>query len=567
MLRTQPPEFKRSSHGTIVNRLEGDEALFNNLFRFIRKNKEIPKLLSKITPDDKNAHELLTAIQHGDFDAKIFNDSLCYIYLLYLMKEGKINFWHGITVYVYLIALMQFTQKQPLKKEDKDVKLERKISVYSLVKEGKLTEQGKTFLQTIHKQLKESDYKLEYAELETFVLNLPPIEQCVIRIPYLYDDKIDRIYNINIELMNHSDRLTSFLLENIPFIMEENLIYRDRTYCVPSSSIINYILSKTSTEPVKMLPVFGSVGKPTLCKLHSENIHPVSLYAYHVKSNPNDADSYRCGPFVMWLHDICHTFWGSMLTPEERKAIFKTFIPQMEYFLKQAAEYKDEPLIKKIQQTIDRAYDFDLSRMHNSSGRAKLFHRYLRKTLGSSEDDKALLYLPLEAYSKGIGIPAEDRLYLMLWKLYYELQPGYEKDFWTLIICSIKTGVAYRHDIDIEALKALAKYAANKSEVKLHTDYHQNLKRLNWEGWLKIVNKSNNSSEKLWKLIIKDDFKHDLTQLTRNGVLMFLHPYIPLTAEKIMTFKKFLEENKGCRPDEIQSTNNNSQTFRLCCFR
>ena len=41
-----------------------------------------------------------------------------------------IPFWQGITAYVYLIAKMQYTQKQDLRLEDQDVKFNYQLKLF-----------------------------------------------------------------------------------------------------------------------------------------------------------------------------------------------------------------------------------------------------------------------------------------------------------------------------------------------------------------------------------------------------------------------------------------------------
>ncbi len=282
-----------------------DKSLCKGLFQFVQKNTTIPTFLSKTQPDNIKVKELLNAITNGDPDAKIWSDPNCYLYLLHLMTTTELRFWHGITAYVYLTALMQFTSKQPIKDKDMDTKFICDFKIDTLSKDSKLTPEGGKFLKSIHERLLFAGYSTSYSDLEKFVLTLPPIEQWLIKIPY-----INSTIHKN---LHHRDQLLHILLGNIPFCRyEEN--QGGHGYCwIPSSSMIHYVLQKTSPLPIQMRPIFGSIGVDMLQKMHAANLHPVSLYGFHIHSNPKDADQYRCGPFLMWLHDIGHTFWGSML--------------------------------------------------------------------------------------------------------------------------------------------------------------------------------------------------------------------------------------------------------------
>src|ERR1700730_18342916 len=118
------------------------EQSFDNLFLYIDRNKIIKALLDKITPENLQVEQLLVAINTGDAHANIWNDPECHIYLLYLIKQKKIPFAQGMTVYTYLMALMQFTDKQPLKATDNDVKSMREITVEPLAIHQQITRIG-----------------------------------------------------------------------------------------------------------------------------------------------------------------------------------------------------------------------------------------------------------------------------------------------------------------------------------------------------------------------------------------------------------------------------------------
>src|SRR6185437_14478117 len=92
--------------------LKQDE--FKNLFRYIAANKVLPAKLEEIKTDNRKVNELLFAISTGDSDSSVFSEHDCHVYLLYLMQQKKISFSAGMTVYSYLMALMQFTEQQPL---------------------------------------------------------------------------------------------------------------------------------------------------------------------------------------------------------------------------------------------------------------------------------------------------------------------------------------------------------------------------------------------------------------------------------------------------------------------
>lgn len=94
---------------------------FEQLFQFIQKNKVIRASLASLTSENVEIDKLLEAILIGDSQAEIFSHPDCYLYLLYLMQNQRISLDQGVSVYLYLLCLMQFTNKQPLKTDDHEL--------------------------------------------------------------------------------------------------------------------------------------------------------------------------------------------------------------------------------------------------------------------------------------------------------------------------------------------------------------------------------------------------------------------------------------------------------------
>lgn len=303
--------FKEKKDDSLGQQLARDE--FKNLFHYIPANKVLPAKLAEIKSDNAKVKELLLAISNGDSDASIFSENDCHVYLLYLIQQKKISFSAGMTVYAYVMALMQFTEQQPLRAEEKDIRLVRPIKVDTLVKSGEITAIGQQFINKLCDRFKEIDYIIDKDSLQKSILQLSPIEQWLVKLPF-----IDPMLPEDKEKQHHADRILNILRRNMPFIIDDdnfeknNFIHKGH-YWVPSVTLINCLLKKISKNPIHMLPMFGSIGIDSLRKLHQADFHPVALYSPYVKSNPKNADGYRCGPYLMWLHDIAHTFWGSML--------------------------------------------------------------------------------------------------------------------------------------------------------------------------------------------------------------------------------------------------------------
>jgi hypothetical protein len=149
---------------------------FDSLFQHVSRNKLMPELLSKINPDNPKLTQLYQSIKKGDFENKIFHDHQCDIYLLYLIKSQQISLPQGLDVYSYLMALMQFTDKQPLKKDDGDVKVPRKVSVEFLVKDQKISPIGEEYLKDILSRLALMNINIDKDEFRKFILTLSPVD-------------------------------------------------------------------------------------------------------------------------------------------------------------------------------------------------------------------------------------------------------------------------------------------------------------------------------------------------------------------------------------------------------
>lgn len=361
----------------------------NDLLELVQKNKLIPSFLNELAPDDPNLLCLKEAICKANFQVLIWDNPQCDLYLIYLIQKKMIPFWQGITAYVYLIAKMQYTTTQKLRVEDEDVKFNYQVNMVSLVEAGKLTELGGQYLFGVIHALEKLKIYFNLSQVVTFVLNLPPIEQCLIKTEFnhhLFESEKGG---------NHSaDQLIWILLNNIPLIQKIPTDFSEPTtpYLVPSSSLINYFLQAVNEQPMRMRPVFGNPGLKTLYQWHAQNVHPVALYTPHIISNPKDADGYRCGPFPMWFHDIGHVFWTSLLLKLNRDSIFTVFIPALRALKKIAETYRDKLSITYLEEVERKAYDFDLTPVSNYADITTRFSIYIAHTFGKNPNYGSCLY-------------------------------------------------------------------------------------------------------------------------------------------------------------------------------
>jgi hypothetical protein len=502
---------------------------FHQLFEFIKKNQHIPAFLAKIQEGDMNLQALMKAIHDDNPDDAIFSHPDCYLYLLKLIEQESLPFLQVMTVYVNLMAFMQFTDRQPLREEDKDVRFLRKMHIEKLSHQQKLTEEGENYLKAICSNFAALQYQIDYPALVQFVLSLPPTEQWLTKVFFNrpWDGK----------KLDDNDCLGSILLSNIPFTIRTFLDPDPLlSGLIPSCTLIDYLLRQISHQPMQMHFCFGSINKETLRKMHSQNRHPLALYATGVKSNPRDADGYRCGPFLMWLHDMGHTFWASMLKPENREFIFTRFIPQLQTLIDEARKVNDSDVVTRLQQTMDKAADFDLTPIPRYSHPGSRFEQYIQNTFSKTANGD--LYGIGRVDLAKIGC-TEDRIYYLLNKLLCDPSCSRENvETLRFILSTIPTSHDYRKGRVIAALKQVAD---PKAKTNSSRDYHIEFPgEIEWSAWLTLL-ENEKDSHSLWNRILAER-EDELCFLLIRYSLKFFHPYLPMTEEKLAEFKLFIQQ-------------------------
>ena len=330
------------------------ELLINGLRQYVSKNTKIPEFILKIE-ENFSEHELAlsalqTAIENGDYNADVFEHEHCLRYLLYLIESDKLPYWQGMTVYLYVTALAQFTNKQRLKDSDQNFKSVNQVNVFPLIHNGQLTIHGKAYLERIIVNFYLMEISLDKNELVKFILELPPFEQNVLNISYdrnaREDDEADAV-----------DRTIAIMVSNVLYFQDDAL-----NYCnLPSMSMINYLHKKMSSKPLQMKPIFGGISLEELKRLHGMDQHPVAIYHPDVKSNVLDVHERRCGPFPALLHDIGHVFLANMLSEEERNILYQDLIPLIERVM---SECKSEKVRDMLNEVHYRLNDYNLTHIN-----------------------------------------------------------------------------------------------------------------------------------------------------------------------------------------------------------
>lgn len=536
----------------------------NDLLELVQENKQIPSFLNKLTLRDPKLQRLKKAIHKGNFRATIWNHSNCNLYLIYLIQEKMIPFWQGITAYVYLIAKMQYTKTQKLRREDQDVKFNYRVNIVSLVKAGKITELGYQYLLGLTQGLESLNVHLNIDQLTRYVLKLPRIEQWLIKTEFNHHMAPRGGYDAN--------RLVCILMNNVLFMQKISAgSYEERTtqYLVPSSSVINYCLQALNERPMRMRPILGNPGLGTLYHWHEQDFHPVSLYAKQILSNPKNADGYRCGPFVMWLHDIGHTFWASMLSKSQRDYIFTTYIPALRCLKDMAEAYSDDTSMEFLKETEKKAYDFDLTAVVSYLDENSRFKTYLAHTIGKNPIYPNCLYLGTYEY-EAIGRAEGDRLYFLLHRSLYDpkVSESYKTVYKTLINF-ISTGESFRNQRIVNALQTLAKNAVSEPLALFARGSFQC--EVDLLVCRMLIN-SDQTSEELWiKMTDDQDLAEKLLEMIEQG-LNFFHPYLPMTPSKRLEMLDLLEKQPQAKISIDRGSSGNikvkcrPQFFSICKY-
>jgi len=190
--------------------------------------------------------------------------------------------------------------------------------VDSMVHDGKFTEIANKYIKYL---LKHFNRHSEY-NLKKFILELPASEKWLLVLDYDYDHV--KYFRDNLSIRSTEILLNTLSEEDSGFFMHEADNHRAKCY-VPSVSLIHYLFRIQFPDHLKMFFCFGQVNEKTLHQMHQDNHHPLPLYNPYVTSNLTKAHNYQCGPLLVWMHDIGHTFWGSYLTYQERQIVLNNF--------------------------------------------------------------------------------------------------------------------------------------------------------------------------------------------------------------------------------------------------
>lgn len=81
------------------------QVVFDTLFTYVRKNTVLKSKIQNMHLKKDKCSQLEMAIQQANFKDKIFSDENCLYLVLALMEKEKIEYWQGITFYIYVLML------------------------------------------------------------------------------------------------------------------------------------------------------------------------------------------------------------------------------------------------------------------------------------------------------------------------------------------------------------------------------------------------------------------------------------------------------------------------------
>jgi hypothetical protein len=300
--------------------------------------------LKTIPQHHPGCQALLYAIKTGDANNAIFSDADCTFFLLALLRDQAINLNTGISVYHYLMALMQFTSAQALNGRDGLLKSWRKFKIVNFAEDNQFTQYGNDYLQILCHEFLKFNYVINEDDFKNFILTLPPAELWLIEIEQ------ENLYNSGF------DKMMGILGATVPFFTLNNGL----TFYIPSCSVINYLLDKMSLTPVRIQPMFGNIDDAMFFKMRMHGLHPGALYHPSLTDNLVQPHSIFAGPLGTLAHDYGHVFWQNLFSPLEQNIIYEKYVRKLQSLYATAVNIGWSGTAEQIDRILKAVIDFDL---------------------------------------------------------------------------------------------------------------------------------------------------------------------------------------------------------------
>lgn len=367
-----------------------DDELIARLRVCIQKNTAIDAFY-RIIQGDLDTHQpklndLMLAIAEGNAQAPIFSNPDCSSYLLYSIENKKIPFWQGLTVYVYCVALMQLTNMQSLRSQDEFYKLNQRVQVFSLMRDGELTPEGRTYIRSVKKNYAKFPWlSFDEDKILQAARDGAAVDRWLIGVDCGLDRAVasfNRIFNILVP-------------EVCYFQVDREFFY------MPSVTLMNVFHAMQCEEPMQFQPGFGTPSIERLARMHKDNLHFLPMYSLLVKSNLLQVHRLEPGPFMALVHDVVHCFWANLLTKAERDLIMGQLVPVLQNIATITGVEMDARLSKAIEAVIFEWRDFNFSPLTAfPEDRREWVMHILMSAFGMSKNDDGLYEVGLYVNSK-----------------------------------------------------------------------------------------------------------------------------------------------------------------------
>lgn len=291
---------------------------YKTLLAFIQRNKQLERNIARISSHRVELETMLAALNRGDFDDAIFKNNDCDLYLLSLFRDKKITPTVFLTAYMYLMALMEFTDSEIGAGLASRVTLETSPVVIPVLKDGVITAEAKHYFYNVTNR-EPSDVTVKS------LAYLPDNEKVLIKLTFTNDE-----YNYKL-----GNPVLRDILKFTPFFYEKCLGKGLNTigiiYYVPSFSLINYFIMKSRMEPQPMSPFpgFGAIGDETLLVLHRTDHHFLPLANRFVETRYKKVHDKETGVFQTLIHDIFHWQIASSMSKKLRHYVTHDLIDML----------------------------------------------------------------------------------------------------------------------------------------------------------------------------------------------------------------------------------------------
>lgn len=522
-----------------------DHVIVASLRQYVSRNQSIPAFHEEISqnPDafSLRLDSLQSAIENGILYADVFRDPDCTTLLLYLMETKRVSATLGVSTYFHCLALMEFTEKQPLRDCDADLKMITRFKNLCLVKNAALTQDAELFVRGVIENFSKLAIHINEDQFREDILDLSKVDQWV-----------------NVICMPTKDELNSKrlsfnrgVLENISFIVKckhwRGAPPDHITYLVPSFGIMMYCLSLISSNPVAPKCVLGSVSVDTLYALHQRNEHPVSLYHPLVASNLKLVHGVRSGVYLAALHDMGHVFWASLFTNDERKLILNNFLQFINALSDEAEAHRDELAKARLDQIKFKSYDFDLTPLVNYHEPKFRLAEYIQSCFGNGGQGVFGIYCKSDYKSAPIGTIESDHVFYLVCRQYHLKRDPYQIAY-CLRVLALKKDRYFRDDGIISLIDSLASHVAKSSAPLALFDASYKNERLNIDyAAIHALLLQDLDSPTLW-VTLRDHHHADLLVLLRSLKLAYFEPYVPLSAADRAKLKAHVEWHHANTP-------------------